>query len=457
MKGLKRVLLFGLDPRTYENVALRGSANFEFSHDLTVLNLADIARSSGARVLYGSSREPHLPFFEKSDLGFEVSFFHGRVDAVIFSGPENYHLKSCFPEATGLCVIPAVNIIEESGNIGAGWTAQLAIGFANQIDYVITQNSRMKDLIFFLASSLAEWKDEDQDRIFVVPTGLNAEIWSQYEELSKSRESTRKEIGFKENDVVTVNGGGLWRWTNIIPLIDAIDQAPELQGTCLIQTGISQSTNLDHNAYIFKVKTRLESSRRETRNRIFLKESWSSVSDVRRFIAASDIGINLNKSGLENWQSQRVRVLEYIAAKKITIATPHDGYEEYPEIEKLIVRLPNHNPSYQDWVKAISDARLLRLGLSDKDFYAAKELLDPTRRLSEFLEYFLQAKIGFNKKTVLLDSYINPLLNELRFHYEALNGNALKAETGRWRILSWRTKIKFIRTIKKTVRFLKNA
>ncbi len=371
----QKIVLLGLDPRTFEGILNDGNLVPEFSHDKAVLRLIPSFQKLGYRCVLGEARGESDVFLEfLLDNSTQKVLYDLNPAIVIFSGPENYQLKNKFPKAIGVVCIPAVNVIEEKGNLGAGWTAQMVIGLSNHIDFIITQNYRMKDTLEFLSSLLAEWQNKEFDRILVSPNGIEKSVVEEYRHKKDLRAITRNSLGLTDADFLIVNGGGLWRWTRIENLLHALSSDELPSNIHFLQAGISQPSNLDHISYQSEIFAISKSSR--SHNRIHLKQGWQSLGDLRRYIAAADVGINLNNFGLENWQSQRVRVLEYLACGIPIISTPDDGYTEIECLDSAHFRLEGFEPDVEDWVEIIARVLKSTNASSSLDFQKIRECLD---------------------------------------------------------------------------------
>jgi len=172
--------------------------------------------------------------------------------------------------------------------------------------------------------AMCKWlaKVDFSHRVIVAPLGFSKdEARCNYDSLSRNKH--RVELGLAPDDVMFINAGGAWGWTDTDTFIEAF---------CLFSqscphkfrvyfSGIKQENNSDANLVAEKIYRLADTYPRlfsdqpgsET-SPIYLERDWArGGKEVAHHLAIADIGINLSKSGFEAWQSHRVRFIDYLA------------------------------------------------------------------------------------------------------------------------------------------------
>jgi hypothetical protein len=245
---------------------------------------------------------------EVKDFSFIFAATHMNDCLVRFRGAHSSkNIKTNF-----VLVQAAVHPIEQPEFFYPIGTVSFVESLRFSVDFVITQNNRMKDLIWKLSALFSGFSEND--RILtsqLVPKSVNVEA------LNHVKDATRRKLGIRENDIVIVNAGGAWKWTLFNEFISVFSKHLVNNPTdnlFFIQPALTQFGNSAHSEYQLESKRILSELPKFIRERIYIGESWeSSKIPIENLILAGDYGLNLNFQSLENWQSYRVRILEYIS------------------------------------------------------------------------------------------------------------------------------------------------
>jgi hypothetical protein len=325
-----------LDPRSLNHIKAKGDLNIPFSHDLNIIEYSKFLVATGKRVYWSSLMNPSET----------VLYIEGTMDnrvtskiklnsiptihAIVSSDPVNMPDKSIHPSALRIYFQAAVFVAEQPGETDPMYSFALAHALRTKIDFVVTQNLRMRQMLFVLYSVLAGWKSDD--RILLAPLGPNELIFDEKNYLVK-RSELRQKHGIADDAVVILNAGGYWRWTDansfLKAFIECIKEDPRLD-IYFIQPSFSQGTNSDHDEYVLRAKRMIEELPPQLQRRIIVAGDWhQGALALPEFLRISDVGLNVNNGGLENWLSHRVRVTNYLSAGMAVLSTGGDELEDW--------------------------------------------------------------------------------------------------------------------------------
>ncbi len=322
------LLLF--DPRCFEALTLGREPTLPYSHDKNLLLLAHealrlksdvyIAAFAGpTRVVSALKIKQVYPYFE-ADVS---SITDTDMTVVTSSGIENLRLKDVYPEAIILGVVPALHMIESPHLFDGEYVLQWLKAARKHVDYFITQNDRMRGILSTLVHWLARW--DPYDRTFVAPLGYAS---GQATRLEKAR--ARKDLGVCEETVLLVSAGGAWPWTDLDTLVKAMLLYAEQGGNSvrLYLPGLTQPDNDERNPVADKIKGLAKrypqhfSDQLSANKTITIQSDWSSGGrNLPKILEAADLGVNVNKEGLESWQSHRVRFVDYLSSGLPVLST----------------------------------------------------------------------------------------------------------------------------------------
>ncbi len=265
------------------------------------------------------------------------------------------------PRAKKLGVHPALYFIEMPHTYGDAQTLLLLQAVRFHIDHLVVQNERMRELTCALYEWLCGWRA--RERVHVAPLGIVPE-----QPLDRrDRVALRRAYGLGEGDVAILNGGGIWRWTAFNEFLRGFCQAVrEGAGNLhLLLAGFRQHENTDHADYIAETlailrehadlvgppaaraflglsPARARSS--QAKARIHVEPDWAEASRrLPELLSLADLGLSVSGDTLENWQSHRVRCLDYVRYGLPIIATPGDLFSERTARE-ITMLAPGRDP-----------------------------------------------------------------------------------------------------------------
>lgn len=311
------------------------------SHDFNMFQFGHYAQQLGAKVYFGSTSDyrKRRPFRKMTSIYPVIDFDPNEWKRV----EDLDVLLSChiqvFAAAGGLrakkiAIHPALYFVEMPYLYNCHQTREQLIAARHHVDFILVQNERMKELLISIYGWLADWRDGS--RILVAPMGLV----EGEERHTVDRSKARAEMGLADRQSLIVNGGGIWRWTGFNDFLRGYIKAVRAgaSNVCLALTGFRQTENLDHADYIEETKAILAENsdlvgdrfgKRSKGVSIHVETDWKAASaKLPTFFAAADFGLNVNGKGLENWQSQRVRCLDYIRYGIPLLTTGGDHFSE---------------------------------------------------------------------------------------------------------------------------------
>lgn len=254
-------------------------------------------------------------------------------DMVVTVHPQllNYELAL---QAKKVAIHPALYFVEMPDTYSGEQTQDMLNAICYHMDFLVVPNERARELVSVLYKYLCGWNEPD--RILVAPLGIFPE---ELEVTPPSREACRAKMGLTRPDQLAFyNGGGVWRWTDFNNFLKAFLELKQegLENIFLYISGIKQKENSDHIAYTQETLQLLEQYKQYVGYNIdtdqaepapiHFEADWSRGGEHVDIMAhGADLGLNINKDGLENWQSQRVRVLDYLKSGLPVLSTTDDS------------------------------------------------------------------------------------------------------------------------------------
>jgi hypothetical protein len=262
---------------------------------------------------------------------------------------------------------PALYIVEMPHTYGDHQTLALLQSVRYHVDHLVVQNERMRELAGAVYEWLCKWRA--QDRVHVSPLGIVAE-----EQIDlRDRAVSRRVLGLRQDDIAIVNGGGVWRWTEVNNFLRGFCAAVRAGDTNLhfFLSGFKQTENTDHADYIAQTYAILrenidlvggadarafvidatpgQDSPRDAmdpgRGHIHFRAEWKAASrQLPEVLSAGDFGLNVSADTVENWQSHRVRCLDYIRYGLPIISTTGDLFSERDAAE-VTLTVPGRTPA----------------------------------------------------------------------------------------------------------------
>ena len=262
---------------------------------------------------------------------------------------------------------PALYFIEMPHTYGDQQTLSLLQSVRYHVDHIVVQNERMRELAGAIYEWLCKWRS--QDRVHVSPLGIVAE-----EQIDlRDRAVSRRVLGLRQDDVAIVNGGGVWRWTEVNNFLRGFCAAVRAGDTNLhfFLSGFKQTENTDHADYIHETYAILrenidlvggadarafvleatdgQASPRDGVDpgggHIHFRADWQAATrQLPEMLSAADFGLNVSADTVENWQSHRVRCLDYVRYGLPIISTNGDLFSERDAAE-VTLTVPGRTPA----------------------------------------------------------------------------------------------------------------
>jgi len=204
--------------------------------------------------------------------------------------------------------IPAIHWLEDSDNANIKILRIYSYFIRKNVDLIITTNKRMQ---MYLQEFWYLFIKFPKNRVKRIELGFDdAGLIDRYI-------ARKKYIKCKEDDIVIINTGGIWGWTDfnsfLIAFIKAVrDGKKNLK---LYIMGKKQKNNFEKTniRYIQEFENIIKDNKDLLNKNIFISD-WSSPDKINKFISGADVGLNVNKDTLENIFSSRVRLTDYIKA-----------------------------------------------------------------------------------------------------------------------------------------------
>ena len=309
------------------------------------------------------------------------------------------------PSAIGVLILNAHYWLENAAGFDLNIIDQWRLALVKDVDFILTQNPRMAELGFSLFNLTAKW--EWQDRILLAPNTYTPETLARENNLY-DRAKVRAEMGLQEDDIAIINSGGPWIWTDYLSFLHAFIFAVRSGATRLrhIQMGIRQPTNRVH-------------EQMEGQYRILMMQNhdliesghWMVMDDWQQASAClpawnygADIGLNVSKETAENYQSHRVRFLDYAKAGLPILQTTGSYYGDHDARDAIIPVQSGNKDSYVD--------ALMRLNNGEIDLPSKRRAMENFRN-SISSEKLVPEAI----KTMLT---MGKLPDDLRYSYQVL-------------------------------------
>jgi hypothetical protein len=332
-----RVLL-ALDPHTYNAMMEGRPPRVPYSHDRNLTMLGHEALALGHEVyvssgIHGIWHEPLrritqiLPYWSYEATELDTT----TCDCVVSAGIEQLRIRTAFPRAKIVGVLPALHMFESPSLHGPKYVYNFLSALREDVDFVITLNQRMRETLLMLAAWLS--RIDISDRVLVAPLGFSESQFDLSESLSDLRREAREMMQLGNDDVLLVNAGGAWGWTDNDTFIDALCRYSVLRkhNIRVYFSGIVQPDNLDKNevaenlAKLERDYAQFFAQTASEGNIIYIEKDWAKGGrEVGRILQAADAGIHLNKDTFEAWQSHRVRFVDYLAHRLPVLSTRGD-------------------------------------------------------------------------------------------------------------------------------------
>jgi len=335
--ALVKIVYWGiLDGRSLRHIMIKGDLNVPFSHDANLIEFTRFLVGAGATVYWASFSNDSESLIRiegnmNNIVKEKVSINSVKNLQMIFSSdiarlPQR-HIQ---PAALRVGFQPAVYQAEQPGEENPYGLVELANSLREKVDFVVTQNERMRELLFVIFGMIGGWKSKE--RILLAPLGPS-ELLFEKSNYDEKRSAARIKYGIPNDAVVILNAGGYWRWTDCNTFLEAftdfIREFPDKK-LYFIQPSFTQATNTDHNAYIEDAMAMIKSLPENLKSRVISIGSWhEGAKALDELLYLADIGLNVNNGGLENWLSHRVRVTNYLGAGLAILSSGDDEVDEW--------------------------------------------------------------------------------------------------------------------------------
>ncbi len=322
------------------------------------------------------------------------------VHAQVFAGGQLQRAKK-------VGMHPALYFVEMPHTYGEHQTLALLQSVRYHVDHLVVQNERMRELAGAVYEWLCKWRA--QDRVHVSPLGIVAE-----EQIDlRDRAVSRRVLGLRDSDIAIVNGGGVWRWTEVNNFLRGFCAAVRAGDANLhfFLSGFKQTENTDHADYIaqtcailrenidlvggadarafVEAATPGQDNARDTvdpgHGHIHFRADWKAASrQLPEILSACDFGLNVSADTVENWQSHRVRCLDYIRYGLPIISTTGDLFSER-DAREVTVTAPGRTPAaFQEMLHRIAAGEIRAADLQPA-FATVRDRLDTRNTFGRLL------------------------------------------------------------------------
>lgn len=302
---------------------------------------------------------------------------------------------------------PALYFIEMPQTYFDEQTLCLLQAVRYHIDHLVVQNERMRELAGAAYEWLCKWRA--QDRVHVSPLGIVAE-----EQIDlRDRRVSRRVLSLGQSDIAIVNGGGVWRWTEVNSFLRGFCAAVRSGDRNLrfFLSGFKQSQNTDHSDYITETYRILrenidlvggadarsfvmamtpgQDNPRDAidpgRGHIHFRADWTAASrQLPEVLSAADFGLSVSADTVENWQSHRVRCLDYIRYGLPIISTTGDLFSERDAREVMIISESRTPEAFQALLHRIATGEIRASDLQD-GFPVVRDRMDTRNTFGRLL------------------------------------------------------------------------
>lgn len=367
MLNNKPIFFIFMEPSSFRRLGNQLTLRPTLSHDFNMINIAKVAITSGlAQPIFFCYDDAHFtrPFGLSNPETLAIKKIcstvpRSKISALFSVHAEHLRLKTHLGKQTiGVHMLPAHYLVENPLLFNHEDIERIVEGLRDHTDLFVFQNERMLNTAEVLYGILARWTGKK--RAIICPLGIDSPI-----NRSKLRADARNRLNFKNEDVVLLNSGGIYKWSDFNTFLIAFCELVESghQNLKLIISGFSQENNFDHLDYINQTKRILARFANTVEKNILIAESWKTGGDMMGlYLSAADIGLNVNPNSLETWQSHRVRNMNYL---KYGLPILNSGNSLIGELEMCLNAEPGNIDSYKTKILECQDHQNL-VQLSEK-------------------------------------------------------------------------------------------
>lgn len=252
------------------------------------------------------------------------------------------------PDAIGVYILNAHFWLEQE-YFRSDFVEWLRVAVANDMDFILTQNHRMADICHYLFNLTARW--QWRDRVLCAPNTFTHEMVDR-ENARYDRAAVREEMLVRDDEIVIINSGGPWSWTDTDVFATAFAQVIREGAKRLkfIQMGVIQDSNeFQKHIVPFWRDYLIQNNDLTQMGRIFVFTNWQEASaHMPAWNYGADIGLNVSKDTVENYQSHRVRLIDYTKAGLPVINTTGNYYATYDARDAVMTVDPGDLQGYKD-------------------------------------------------------------------------------------------------------------
>ena len=265
---------------------------------------------------------------------------HEIYDFALSTNPFSFHQ----PSEINIVFQAAAHFLEDSKY----HTAKNLYDFftsMRDVDIFWTQTQRMSEAFIALCSTFVSKQASEV---------LRAKTIISHHGIESGFEATsEKEKLIPQDKINFINCGGCWTWTDITTFLKAFKEYVKVHDDKrVILPGLVQPDNNDHTETVAEVNNLVLEIQAINSNCI-LCTNWDEGKAYVKRAYEADIGLNLNKSSLENYTSYRIRNLEYLANGLTVMSTSGDIFSEEMSPEICWHAKSGDQESYYRLLKAI--------------------------------------------------------------------------------------------------------
>jgi hypothetical protein len=206
----------------------------------------------------------------------------------------------------------------------------------------------MADIGHKLFHMLGRWKW--RDRFLIAPNTFTEER-VRSDSKRYTREETREEMLVRDDEIVIINSGGPWSWTDTECFATAFAEVIREGAKRLkfIQMGIIQDDNhVERHIIPFWQQYYVKNEDLIRQRRLHIFTDWREASNhLPGWNYGADLGLNVSRDTVENYQSHRVRFMDYARAGLPTINTTGNHYTTYAAKDAVLRVEPGDLAGYK--------------------------------------------------------------------------------------------------------------
>jgi FkbM family methyltransferase len=265
--------------------------------------------------------------YPKQKINFRITDYVASENLIEFDLGYSVYLtwakriKNLSNKAVAIVIQPASHWLENAKLYDKSWIPELYENSSHHLDYVICLNNSVKENVSSLLNLLTPFPE---DRILVYNN------FKKHDNFQIN--GNRQKLGFSNEDVIMINTGGVWDWTDTCNFIEflckyLIDNPNSRLK--FIQMGIRQNLNIDHEASFKRISLlRHRYKGLEDVGKIKYFSSWDDASEnLVDYLTIADIGISVSKFSPESHQAFRQRVLDYLSFDLFVLSSRGDYYD----------------------------------------------------------------------------------------------------------------------------------